>query len=197
MVRPIHRISKVFAKEERPARSKNGVLYPLDFICQRMGIQAPEARHMPPADIPSPYQSLLVHEVWMTETLERHFGGPITIRALCAFTKGQWHFRRSLLVMEYSGRPVEMGTIRINLDALPAGMREEIIRYEIPIGRLLARGSNFRSLPSAFLEITPNSELMALFWMREPRTLYGRQTEVTLDGRKIGDIVEILPLMDA
>jgi hypothetical protein len=31
--------------------------------------------------------------------------------------------------------------------------------------------------------------------MREPRTLYGRRTEVTLHGRKIGDIVEILPLV--
>ena len=30
---------------------------------------------------------------------------------------------------------------------------------------------------------------------REPRTLYGRRTEVLLDGRAIGDIVEVLPLV--
>ena len=36
--------------------------------------------------------------------------------------------------------------------------------------------------------------MMGVFWMREPRTLYGRQTEVSLAGKKIGDIVEILPL---
>jgi hypothetical protein len=37
--------------------------------------------------------------------------------------------------------------------------------------------------------------MMALFWMREPLTLYGRQTELSVDGRAIGDIVEILPLI--
>jgi hypothetical protein len=37
--------------------------------------------------------------------------------------------------------------------------------------------------------------MMGVFWMREPRTLYGRQTEMTVGGRKIGDIVEILPLV--
>jgi len=31
--------------------------------------------------------------------------------------------------------------------------------------------------------------------MREPRTLFGRQTAMSVDGRKIGDIVEILPLV--
>ena len=29
----------------------------------------------------------------------------------------------------------------------------------------------------------------------EPRTLFGRQTAMSVDGRKIGDIVEILPLV--
>ena len=46
-----------------------------------------------------------------------------------------------------------------------------------------------------FLAVTPNPEMMGVFWMREPRTLYGRQTEVLLDGRRIGDIVEVLPLV--
>ena len=37
--------------------------------------------------------------------------------------------------------------------------------------------------------------MMGVFWMREPVTLYGRQTEMSVAGRKIGDIVEILPLV--
>jgi hypothetical protein len=31
--------------------------------------------------------------------------------------------------------------------------------------------------------------------MREARTLYGRQTALSVEGRRIGDIVEILPLV--
>ena len=47
----------------------------------------------------------------------------------------------------------------------------------------------------AFLAITPNPEMMGVFWMREPKTLYGRRTEIVRDGAKIGDIVEVLPLV--
>ena len=39
----------------------------------------------------------------------------------------------------------------------------------------------------------PNPEMMGVFWMREPRTLYGRRTEVIRHGSKVGDIVEVLP----
>jgi hypothetical protein len=31
--------------------------------------------------------------------------------------------------------------------------------------------------------------------MREPKTLYGRRTEMLHNGNKIGDIVEVLPLV--
>ena len=41
----------------------------------------------------------------------------------------------------------------------------------------------------------PNPEMMGVFWMREPRVLYGRRTEIIRRGRKIGDIVEVLPLV--
>ena len=66
----------------------------------------------------------------------------------------------------------------------------------MPLGRLLRDGGvDYRSRPTAFLAVTPNPEMMGVFWMREPRTLYGRQTEMSIDGRKVGDIVEILPLV--
>ena len=54
----------------------------------------------------------------MTLTLEAHFGGRVTLRALSTFRKGSSYYRRVLLVQEYSGRPVEMGAIRIDLDGL-------------------------------------------------------------------------------
>ena len=37
--------------------------------------------------------------------------------------------------------------------------------------------------------------MMGVFWMRESRTLYGRRTEITCHGTKIGDIVEVLPMV--
>jgi hypothetical protein len=75
-------------------------------------------------------------------------------------------------------------------------LRAEIVKNRIPLGRLLRDfGVDCRSRPTDCFVVTPNSEMMGVFWMREPRTLYGRRTEMSVDGRKVGDIVEILPLV--
>lgn len=179
----------------RPA-SHNGVLFPLDFVYARSGVALPQVRAIDPEDIPLPYRSLLVHESDMTLTLERHFGGRVTLRPLATFMSGSWYFRRVLLAQEYTGRPVEMGAIRIRIGAFPERIRKQILKNDVPLGRLLRDGGvNYQSRPTRFLSLTPNSEMMGVFWMREPKTLYGRRTEMIHDGVKVGDIVEVLPLV--
>ena len=64
----------------------------------------------------------------MTLTLEAHFGGRVTLRALSTFRERRSYFRRVLLVQEYSARPVEMGAIRIDLMAFTAAIRAQILR---------------------------------------------------------------------
>jgi hypothetical protein len=178
------------------ARSTTRTPYPLDVVYAQAGIPAPKTRPVAPSRIPLPYRSLLVHERDMTLTLESHFGGRVTLRALSTFRKGHSYYRRVLLVQEYSARPVEMGAIRIDLLAFEPGIRSQILRNRVPLERLLRDGGvDYRSRPTVFLAVTPNSEMMGVFWMREPRVLYGRQTEMSIDGRKVGDIVEILPLV--
>jgi chorismate-pyruvate lyase len=184
------------AATRRVKPSSNGLLYPLDFVYARAGMAPPAVSRVAPDDIPLPYRSLLVHENDMTFTLERHFGGRVVLRPLSTFRNGQSYFRRVLLAQEYSGRPVEMGAIRIRLDAFSPRIRTLILRNEVPLGRILRDGGvDFKSVAKVFLAITPNLEMMGVFWMREPRTLYGRQTEVIHHGVKIGDIVEVLPLV--
>jgi hypothetical protein len=179
-----------------PSKGKSkGVLYPLDLVYAQAGIAPPRARVVGPDHIPPPYRSLLVHERDMTLTLEAHYGGRVALRALSTFSKGRSYFRRVLLVQEYSGRPAEMGAIRIDIDVFEPRLRARILRNQVPLGRVLRDGGvDYRSRPRVFLSIIPNSEMMGVFWMREPRPLWGRQTEVTVGGKKIGDIVEILPL---
>jgi len=191
--RSIPRLATSRAGSRRPlARSP----YPLDVVYAQAGIEAPQTRAIAPSRIPLPYRSLLVHERDMTLTLESHFGGRVSLRALSTFRKGSSYYRRVLLVQEYSARPVEMGAIRIDLLAFKPKIRSEILRNRVPLGRLLRDGGvDYRSRPRVFLAVTPNSEMMGVFWMREPRILYGRQTEMSIDGRKVGDIVEILPLV--
>ena len=89
-----------------------------------------------------------------------------------------------------------MGAIRIQVDAFSEPIRRQILENEIPLGRLLRDGGvQYESRPKAFLAVTPNSEMMGVFWMPEPRTLYGRRTEMIHEGSKVGDIVEVLPLV--
>ena len=178
------------------APSENGILFPLDSVYARAGIPPPAAEAIGADDIPMPYRSLLVHTNDMTMTLERHFGGRVGLRPLSTFFDGRSYVRRVLLAQEHTGRPLEMGAIRIQVDVFSEPIRRQILESGIPLGRLLRDGGvQYESRPKAFLAVTPNSEMMGVFWMPEPRTLYGRRTEMIHDGAKIGDIVEILPLI--
>jgi chorismate-pyruvate lyase len=171
------------------------MLFPLDFVYARSGVALPHAEMIDADSIPQPYRSLLVHTSDMTLTLERHFGGRVALRPLATFSTGLWYFRRVLLAQEYTGRPVEMGAIRIKVGAFSERIRRQILKNNVPLGRLLRDGGvQYESRPKAFLAVTPNPEMMGVFWMREARTLYGRRTEMIHDGAKIGDIVEVLPL---
>ena len=180
----------------RAGPGRRGLLYPLDLVYRRAGIDAPVFDAVPPDDIPLPYRALLAHDSDMTLTLERHFGGRVALRPLSTFTRGGSYFRRVLLVQEYAGQPVEMGAIRMELDAFDESLRRRILENRIPLGSILRDGRfEYASRVRAFLQLTPNPEMMGVFWMREPRTLYGRRTEIVRQGRKIGDIVEVLPLV--
>ncbi len=87
-----------------------------------------------------------------------------------------------------------MGAIRIKLDAFGTRLKAAILKNEVPLGRLLSEGRlNYASRVKDYVALTPNPEMMGVFWMREPRTLYGRRTEIMNASRKIGDIVEVLP----
>ena len=58
-----------------PRVTSDGILFPLDFVYARSGVELPQVKAIDPDDIPLPYRSLLVHRTDMTLTLERHFGG--------------------------------------------------------------------------------------------------------------------------
>jgi hypothetical protein len=181
---------------KRTRITSNGILFPLDFVYARSGVKLPRVHAIAPDDIPLPYRSLLVHRSDMTLMLERHFGGRVALRPLATFHRGPWYFRRVLLAQEYTGRPVEMGAIRIRIPAFPSRIQTHILKNDVPLGRLLRDGGiDYESRPTVFLSVAPNPEMMGVFWMREPKTLYGRRTEMIHNGAKIGDIVEVLPLV--
>lgn len=176
--------------------SANGLLYPLDALYARAGTPNPIVKPTRADRIPPPYHGLLVHQNEMTATLERHFGGRLTVRVLSSFSRGRSYFRRVVLALEATGRPVAMGAVRLRLDVFRPAIRARILSEKVPLGRVLHdAGVLYVSRPTAYLQVTPNAEMMGIFWMPEPRTMYGRRTQVTVGDSRIGDIVEILPLL--
>ena len=170
------------------------ILFPLDQVFRYSGLAAPTVRRTAPDRIPAAYADLLLNPDGMTMALEERLGGPVGLRTLWARERGRWYLRQVLLVDGRSGRPVAMGAMRVNLDAVPARVRARVLRAAEPFGRVLHEArTDYRSRPRAYFEVTPNSAIMGVFWMKEPRRLYGRQTEMFAGGKKIGDLVEILP----
>lgn len=190
------RVPRLQSQRGRSAALSNGLLYPLNVLYAQAGVALPAVKEISPVHLPPPYDELLVHENDMTLTLERYFGGPVAVRVLSSALKGQWYFRRVLLVQKASGRPLAMAAVRIRFTVLGVRYRAQVLREQKPLGRILRdAGVNFLSRPTGFFEVTPNSEMMGVFWMPEPRALYGRRTHVTLVDARIGDIVEIIPLV--
>ena len=185
-----------FRPSARTTRAGARILDPLDRVYRHAGLEPPEARAIAADALPEPQRTLLVHDSDMTQTLERHIGEPVVIRPLSTALRGRWYVRRVLLARASSGRPVEMGTIRIAVDVFSARIRTQILRGEAPLGRIVREaGLDYKSRPLRFLAITPNPEMLGVFWMPEPVTLYGRQTVVMLNGAKIGQVLEVLPLL--
>ena len=192
-----HPVLRLQPPAARAAGSSNGLLYPLDVLYAQAGIAPPVVKKISPhprsAAVPRAPRARGRHDADSGAPLRRaHRRSAFCLSAL----KGQSYFRRVLLVEESSARPVAMGAVRIRLDVLGARNRAKILRQREPLGRILRDGGvDFLSRPTAFFEVRPNAEMMGVFWMPESRTLYGRRTHVTLDGVRIGDIVEILPLV--
>ncbi len=173
-----------------------GILFPLDVAFARTGLEPPSARAVDASSIPDPYRDILVHETDMTGTLERHHGRRVLTRPLSAAVRGRWYARHVLLSCADTGRPFAMGAIRVRLDVFGARVQSQIRQSETPLGRVLSQSKlAFLSRPKVFLEVTPSAAMLGVFWMPAPVNLYGRQTELLLDGEKIGDVVEVLPLV--
>ena len=172
--------------------------YPLDVLYAHAGLTAPRPVRLAPERLPAPYRQLLAHERDMTSTLEGYFADRLAVRVVTTFRRGRVYYRRVLLALEQTGRPVGMGAVALRLGAFPPSVRARIVAQREPLGRLVHRaGLSFVSRPEAFFRLTPNAEMLGVFHMPAASPLYGRQSGAYLDGKLIGHIIEVLPHFEA
>lgn len=144
-------------------------------------------------DIPEPYQGLLAHTLHMTVTVEAFYGSPVDVRVLEAARDGDYYHRRIVLTLQGTDRIVQYGGVRIDLNCLPAAVREAILAEKTPLGRVLIEHNVLRRIePTAFLRIEPGPALLRTMGLSSPTLLYGRTGVIFCDDRPAIAVVEVL-----
>jgi hypothetical protein len=176
----------------RPVHSD---IYPLDEFYALRGQSAPILERITPAEAPEPAHSLLVHQSDMTSTLENFYKEQLHIEVLARHMVENEYFREVALVLNRSRKRVEFGAIKIMLDLFPIEARQEILREQQPLGRILtAFGIVFASRPRAFLRMAPDDFIRSALNLSGRQILHGRRnTLVDAWERPLAEIVEILP----
>ena len=170
-------------------------IYPLDEAYAARGDNAPAIDRVEMCEVPEPYYSLLVHKTDMTSTLEKFHGGKLHVEVLTRELRDTEYCREVALVLDRTKKPVEFGVIKIFLDLFPPDAREEVLRGQLPLGRILTLFHiSFASRPRAFLRLTSDKFIDNALQLQWPQVLYGRSNSlVDLQERPLAEIVEILP----
>lgn len=150
--------------------------------------------------VPEPYRGLLVHDGDMTSTLETFHRETLELRLLEKRRVDQTLLRSVVLIGSRTGRPLELGAIRIDLAAFAPDARWAILEGRMPLGAILARYDvAYVSRPRLFFQITSDARFeeeleIARQAGDDPFILFGRQNVLSDPaGRTLAEVVEILP----
>ncbi len=148
---------------------------------------------VPAREVPEPYHDLLVHEHHMTVTVEAFHGGPVDVRILARRRDGSVYARKILLVHRATGRIVQFGIVRLNLDQTSPAVRAAIVAGKTPLGRVLIEHDVLRRIePTKYLRIRPGPAQLAWFGLPRAEAYYGRLAVIHCDGKPVVEVLEIV-----
>ena len=168
-----------------------------DFLresLRRAGLSASSFVWCEPEELPPPCHGLLVHEVDMTSTLERHHGEPMALEVLVDGEANGHYFREVILRGANSGKPAEFGLIEIEVAQFPENLREVIRSGRQPLGGILnASGMHYVSRPLGYFSVAREQLPSKLSALGSGETFFGRYNQLsTEDGICLARIIEIL-----
>ncbi|MCZ2342540.1 MAG: hypothetical protein LC104_12220 [Bacteroidales bacterium] len=143
--------------------------------------------------MPEPYHGLLVHSHHMTVTVEQFYGQPVNVQVVESYHAGDDYARKSLLSLRDSGKIVQFGIVRIDLNLLAPLVRQQIEEEQTPLGRVLIQNNVLRIVqPVGYFRITLAPKMAEWFGLSGPETTYGRVGVIHTDGRPAIRVGEIL-----
>ena len=142
-----------------------------------------------------PCRELLVHEVDMTSTLERHYGEPMHLEVLVDGRTNGYYFREVVLRGAETGRAAEFGLIEIELNRFPDDLQQAILSGGQPLGGLLnENGVTYKSRPIGYFSVARGILPTKLSALGKNDLFYGRFNQlIGSDGSCLARILEILP----
>ncbi len=156
-------------------------------------VDLPRIEYVPAEAVPEPYHTLLVHEHHMTVTVEAHHGDLVDVRVLARRHHGSSYARKIVLALQKTGRIVQFGIVRINLDYCSPEVRAEIVAGRTPLGRILIEHDVLRRIElTAFLKVHAEPPQMIWFGRTGYATTYGRLGYIHCDGQPAVELLEIL-----
>lgn len=142
-------------------------------------------------DVPPPFRGLLDHRSHMTVAMERHHGGPVSIRVV-RIADGAEKYAREILLARGDGMVVQYGIVRIDLSVVDAVTAAAIRAATVPLGRLLIEAGLMREVHNVrLLEVIAGPGLCRLFGRDGCPPTFARVAEISLSGRPAIELLEV------
>lgn len=145
------------------------------------------------AQMPSPARELLDHTSHMTVTMECFHGGPVSLEVVRRTECADGRYAREILLRRGDGRVVQHGIVRIDLPRLSADVAADIRSEAKPLGRILIAAGLLCDVHDVeLLQITAAQQLADLLQVASGTEVFGRVALISMDGRPVIDLLEIV-----
>jgi chorismate-pyruvate lyase len=145
------------------------------------------------AQMPLPARELLDHTSHMTVTMERFHGGPVSLEVVRRTECADGRYAREILLRRGDGRVVQHGIVRIDLPRLAADVAADIRSEAKPLGRILIAADLLCDVRDVeLLKIAAGQKLADLLHVNPGTEVFGRVALISMDGRPIIDLLEIV-----
>jgi hypothetical protein len=150
------------------------------------------AEHVPAPALPESYRKMLAHEHHMTVTMEQYYGCPVAVRIIDRKLDGDIYSRKIVLVETKTEKVVQFGIVRFDLGYVTQPVRDEILKGETPLGRVLINHNVLRHIDlGALLRMTAGPPLAKHLAMPSGGITYGRLATIFCNQRPAVDLLEI------
>ena len=152
-----------------------------------------KAEHLPSALVPEPYKQLLDHYRHMTVTMEKYHGTSVDVKIIDRqLADDDVYTRKIILTKSGTNDVVQFGIVRFHFQYVTREVRDEIIKGETPLGRILINHNVLRHIDlGALLRITAGPELAEHLQMPEGGVTYGRLATIFCNRQPAVDLFEV------